>query len=444
MMSERKVPHTTEDQQRETTGTNGGHENRGFASIEDAIAAIGRGEIVVVVDDEDRENEGDLIMAAEKVTTDDVVFFLHHTSGFLCAAITTERASELRLDPMVTDNTESMQTAFLVSVDSRVGTSTGISASDRAATIRALADTETAPTDLARPGHVLPLEARDGGVLKRSGHTEATVDLARLAGLEPAGLLCEIVTGDKADMARSDELRVFADTHGLLMITIADLVRYRRQTEKLVHRESTAHIPTQWGQFTCHAFRSELDGIEHLAFTMGDVASLDDEPVLVRVHSECITGDIFGSRRCDCGPQLDEAMRLVADAGRGAVVYLRGHEGRGIGIGHKLRAYALQEKGRDTVDANLELGLPVDSREYGVGAQILVDLGVTKMSVLTNNPAKYSGLAGFGLEMVERVPLLSTPTPENLEYLRTKQQRMGHLLGDLDEPGPADHASQAG
>ncbi len=280
-------------------------------------------------------------------------------------------------------------------------------------------------------------------MLKRSGHTEATVDLARFAGLEPAGLLCEIVTGDKAGMARADELHVFADTHGLLMITIADLVRYRRQTEKLVSRESTAHIPTQWGEFTCHAFRSELDGIEHLAFTMGDLVAVDDEPVLVRVHSECLTGDIFGSHRCDCGPQLDEAMRLVANAGRGAVVYLRGHEGRGIGIAHKLRAYALQEQGWDTIDANLELGLPVDSHASTASAPRSSSIWESpRSSVLTNNPTKYGGLAGFGLEIVERVPLLSTPTPENLEYLRTKQQRMGHLLGDLDQPG--NQTSQAG
>jgi 3,4-dihydroxy 2-butanone 4-phosphate synthase/GTP cyclohydrolase II len=431
--------------------TNGGHEDRGFAAVEDAVAAIGRGEIVVVVDDENRENEGDLIMAAEKVTTDHVAFFLHHTSGFLCTAITEERARELRLDPMVVDNTESMKTAFLVSVDYRIGTTTGISASDRAATIRALADPETAASDLARPGHVLPLEARTGGVLKRAGHTEATVDLVSMAGLTPAGLLCEIVTGDKSEMARVDELRSFADEHGLLMITIADLIRHRRRTEKLVTRVSTAQIPTEWGLFSCHAFQSTLDGIEHLAFTMGDVRSLDGDSVLVRVHSECLTGDVFGSRRCDCGPQLNEAMRLVAAEGRGAVVYLRGHEGRGIGLGHKLRAYALQEQGRDTVDANLELGLPVDSREYGVGAQILVDLGITKMRVLTNNPSKYGGLAGFGLEIVGRVPLMSTPTRENLAYLRTKRERMGHLIGlrDLEpvEPGetvePGDAAAES-
>ncbi|WP_083915059.1 bifunctional 3,4-dihydroxy-2-butanone-4-phosphate synthase/GTP cyclohydrolase II [Ilumatobacter nonamiensis] len=432
------------DEQHDGSASNGGHADRGFATVEEAIDAIGRGEIVIVVDDEDRENEGDLIMAAEKVTTEAVAFFLHHTSGFLCTAITSERARELRLDPMVADNTESMKTAFLVSVDHRVGTTTGISASDRASTVRALADRTTAPSDLARPGHVLPLEAREGGVLKRSGHTEATVDLAKLAGLEPAGLLCEIVTGDKAEMARVDELRAFAEEHGLLMITIADLIRHRRRTEKLVRRVSTAQIPTEWGSFTCHAFESELDGIEHLAFTMGDVRSLDGDAVLVRVHSECITGDIFGSRRCDCGPQLNEAMRLVAEAGRGVVVYLRGHEGRGIGIGHKLRAYALQEQGRDTVDANLELGFPVDSREYGVGAQMLVDLGVTKMRVLTNNPSKYGGLAGFGLEIVERVPLESTPTSENLEYLRTKRERMGHLLelgGDDADPTVTGHRS---
>ena len=404
----------------------GGHINEGFARIDDAIEAIRRGEMVIVVDDEDRENEGDLIMAAEKATTADIAFFLHHTSGFLCTAITEDRARRLRLDPMVTDNTESMKTAFLVSVDYRPGTTTGISASDRADTIRALADGDIAPDDLARPGHILPLEARPGGVLKRTGHTEAAVDLATLAGLEPAGLLCEIVTGDKSDMARTDELRELASEHGLLMITIADLVRYRRQTEKLVARISTAQIPTEWGQFTCHAFESTLDGIEHLAFTVGDIRLPD--AVLVRVHSECLTGDIFGSRRCDCGPQLHESMRLVAESGCGAVIYLRGHEGRGIGLGHKLRAYALQENGLDTVDANLELGLPVDDREYGVGAQILVDLGVTKIRLLTNNPAKYRGLAGFGLEIVDRVPLQSTPTPENRRYLQTKRDRMGHLL----------------
>ena len=405
--------------------------NPAFNTVDEAIEAIRNGEIVIVVDDEDRENEGDLIMAAQFATPEKVAFFLHHTSGFLCTAITSERARELRLDPMVVENTESMQTAFLVSVDYKHGTSTGISAGDRSATIQALINVSTKPDDLARPGHILPLEARAGGVLKRAGHTEASVDLPMLAGLEPAGLLCEIVTADKVEMARVPELTEFAAQHGLVMITIADLIRYRRRNEKLVRRIAEANMPTEWGQFTCHAFESTLDGIEHLAFTVGDLTN--GEPALVRVHSECLTGDVFGSRRCDCGLQLEASMRRISEAGQGAVVYLRGHEGRGIGLGHKLRAYELQEQGRDTVDANLELGLPVDNREYGIGAQILVDLGVTQMRLLTNNPAKYGGLEGFGLEIVERVQLESTPNPDNIEYLRTKRERMGHLL-DLAEP----------
>ena len=299
---------------------------------------------------------------------------------------------------------------------------------------KVLQNENTKPEDLGRPGHIFPLKAKSGGVLRRTGHTEAAVDLPMLAGLEPAGLLCEIVTGDKTEMARVPELRAFAEQHDIVMITIADLIRFRRRTEKLVRRVAEAKMPTEWGQFTCHAFESTLDGIEHLAFVVGDVhpgGDVDpdaDDAVLVRVHSECLTGDVFGSRRCDCGPQLDASMRQVADAGRGVVVYLRGHEGRGIGLGHKLRAYELQEQGHDTVDANLELGLPVDNREYGIGAQILVDLGVSKMRLLTNNPAKYGGLEGFGLEIVERVPIESTPTADNIEYLRTKRERMGHLL----------------
>ena len=405
--------------------------NPAFNTVDEAIEAIRNGEIVIVVDDEDRENEGDLIMAAQFATPEKVAFFLHHTSGFLCTAITSERARELRLDPMVVENTESMQTAFLVSVDYKHGTSTGISAGDRSATIQALINVSTKPDDLARPGHILPLEARAGGVLKRARHTEASVDLPMLAGLEPAGLLCEIVTADKVEMARVPELTEFAAQHGLVMITIADLIRYRRRNEKLVRRIAEANMPTEWGQFTCHAFESTLDGIEHLAFTVGDLTN--GEPALVRVHSECLTGDVFGSRRCDCGLQLEASMRRISEAGQGAVVYLRGHEGRGIGLGHKLRAYELQEQGRDTVDANLELGLPVDNREYGIGAQILVDLGVTQMRLLTNNPAKYGGLEGFGLEIVERVQLESTPNPDNIAYLRTKRERMGHLL-DLAEP----------
>ncbi|MFP5320731.1 MAG: bifunctional 3,4-dihydroxy-2-butanone-4-phosphate synthase/GTP cyclohydrolase II [Acidimicrobiia bacterium] len=402
-----------------------------FAAIEDAVAAIGRGEIVVVVDDEDRENEGDLIMAAEYATPEAIAFFLHHTSGYICAPVTEQRARELELDLMVRENTESMRTAFTVSVDVRRGTTTGISAHDRSATIQALVDPTTRPADLARPGHINPLIAREGGVLKRAGHTEAAVDLARMAGLYPAGVLCEIVDEKKMDMARVPELERFAEEHGLLLISIADMIRYRRKTEKLVKRVAEARIPTQWGDFACYVYESTLDGEEHVALVRGNVSGEDD--VLVRVHSECLTGDAFGSLRCDCGPQLQAAMARVAQEDRGVVVYLRGHEGRGIGLGHKLRAYSLQEDGQDTVDANLALGLPVDSREYGIGAQILVDLGVTSMQVMTNNPSKYGGLDGFGIKITGRVPLESVPNPENIKYLRTKRERMGHLLEGLDD-----------
>src|SRR4051795_10018502 len=402
----------------------------GFARIEEAVAAIGRGEIVVVVDDEDRENEGDLIMAAEFVTPEKIAFFLHHTSGYICAPITSERARELDLSAMVAQNTESQRTAFLITVDYLHGTTTGISAFDRAATISALVDPATRPDDLARPGHVLPLEAREGGVLKRAGHTEATVDLARLAGLYPAGVLCEIVDEKKMDMARTPELEKFADEHGLLMITIADLIRYRRKHEKLVRRLAEAPIPTEFGEFRCIAFESVLNGDQHLAFVRGDVQGA--ESVLVRVHSECLTGDVFGSMRCDCGPQLAAALEMVAREGLGAVVYLRGHEGRGIGIGHKIRAYGLQDQGHDTIDANLQLGLPPDSREYGIGAQILADLGITTMRLITNNPTKYGGLDGFGLDIIARVPSVTAPNPENIRYLKTKRERMGHLLEGFD------------
>ncbi|MHB1447041.1 MAG: bifunctional 3,4-dihydroxy-2-butanone-4-phosphate synthase/GTP cyclohydrolase II [Acidimicrobiales bacterium] len=402
-----------------------------FAAIEDAIDAIGRGEIVVVVDDEDRENEGDLIMAAEFATPEKIAFFLAHTSGLICVPMTGERLDDLDLPLMVSTNTESQRTAFTVTVDYRHGTTTGISAVDRAATIHALIDPATRPADLARPGHILPLRYRAGGVLKRAGHTEASVDLARAAGLFPAGVLCEVLSEDKTDMARLEELERFAKTHGLLLISIADLIRHRRQKDKLVKRVGEARLPTAHGEFTCYAYESVIDGETHLAFVHGAVQGADN--VLVRVHSECLTGDVFGSLRCDCGPQLDAAMSRIAAEGLGVVVYLRGHEGRGIGIGHKLRAYSLQEQGRDTVDANLELGLPVDSREYGIGSQILVDLGITTMRVMTNNPAKYGGLEGFGLEIVERVPLESKPTPENIAYLRTKRDRLGHLLEGLDD-----------
>ncbi|HLN17600.1 MAG TPA: bifunctional 3,4-dihydroxy-2-butanone-4-phosphate synthase/GTP cyclohydrolase II [Acidimicrobiales bacterium] len=403
----------------------------GLSSIDEAVGAIRRGGMVVVVDDEDRENEGDLVMAAEFATPDRIAFFLAHTSGVICAPITDERADALELPLMVAANTEAQRTAFTVSVDCRHGTTTGISASDRAATIAALIDPDTRPGDLNRPGHIFPLRYRPGGVLKRAGHTEATVDLARMAGLTPAGVLCEIVSEDKASMARLPELRRFAATHDLPLITIADLVRYRRQTEKLVRQVSEARIPTDAGEYTAYVYESVLDNEQHLAFVLGEVAGQAN--VLVRVHSECLTGDVFGSLRCDCGPQLRAALRLIEQEGTGVLIYLRGHEGRGIGLAHKIRAYHLQEQGHDTVDANLELGLPVDSREYGIGAQMLVDLGVTTMRIMTNNPVKYGGLEGFGLDIKERVPLESAPNPENIEYLRTKRERLGHLLDGLDD-----------
>ena len=402
----------------------------GFAKVEDVIAAFGRGEIVVVVDDAHRENEGDLIMAAEAATPEKIAFFLSHTSGVICMPMMGERLDDLDLPPMVVDNTESNRTAFTISVDARVGTTTGISATDRAATIATLIDPATRPADLSRPGHMYPLRYREGGVLKRGGHTEAAVDLARMAGLYPAGVLCEVVSEDKTGMARLPELERFADHHGLLLTSIADLIRYRRQREKLVKRVAEARVPTEWGDFTAYVYESLLDGEQHLALVRGAVQG--EEGVLVRVHSECLTGDALGSLRCDCGTQLQGAFQRIAEAGMGVLVYLRGHEGRGIGIAHKLRAYTLQDEGHDTVDANLELGLPVDSREYGIGAQILVDLGITTMRLLTNNPAKYGGLEGYGLEIVGRVPLQTVPTAENIRYLRTKQQRLGHLLEGLE------------
>jgi 3,4-dihydroxy 2-butanone 4-phosphate synthase / GTP cyclohydrolase II len=396
-----------------------------FAPIEDAVAAVARGEFVAVVDDAERENEGDLIMAAEKVTPEAIAFMVRHTSGVICAPLLGPRLDELRIPLMVADNTESQRTAFTVSVDVKAGTSTGISAADRALTVQALIEPTTGPEDFNRPGHIFPLRYRDGGVLKRAGHTEATVDLARLAGLYPAGVLCEIVNDD-GTMARLPELERFAAEHGLILVSIADLVRYRRQREKLVRRISEARIPTLGGDWTAYAYQSLIDGTEHLALVKGEVAG--EANVLVRVHSECLTGDVFDSMRCDCGDQLRAARNLINDEGRGVLVYLRGHEGRGIGIAHKLRAYQLQEQGRDTVEANIELGFPADSREYGIGAQILVDLGITTMRLMTNNPAKYGGLAGYNLEIVERVPLMSVPNDENLRYLLTKREKMGHLL----------------
>ena len=401
-----------------------------LSTIEEAIAQLRGGGMVVVVDDEDRENEGDLVMPAQDVTPESMAFYLEYTSGVFCVPLESSRADELDLPLMVVANTEAQRTAFTVTVDFRHGTTTGISASDRAATIRALIDPATRSNDLNRPGHIFPLRYREGGVLKRAGHTEATVDLCRLAGKYPSGVLCEIVTADKSDMARLPELEAFAKEHDLPIISIADLIRYRSHSEKLVRRIAEASLPTEFGQFQAFVFESVLNGEQHMALVYGDISTTPD--VLVRVHSECLTGDVFTSLRCDCGPQLQTALAKVAAEGAGVVVYLRGHEGRGIGLAHKIQAYALQEDGRDTVDANLELGLPVDSREYGIGAQILVDLGVTSMRLLTNTPSKRGGLEGFGLNIVERVPLETNPTAFNIDYLRTKRERMGHMLGGLD------------
>jgi 3,4-dihydroxy 2-butanone 4-phosphate synthase/GTP cyclohydrolase II len=398
------------------------------ATIVEAVAAIAAGRMVIVVDDEDRENEGDLIVAAEHATPEVMAFFVRHTSGLICASITSQRADELDLPLMVARNTESQRTAFTVTVDYRLGTTTGISATDRSLTARALVDPATRPEDLNRPGHLHVLRARDGGVLKRAGHTEAAVDLARMAGLTPAGVLCEVVTEDGLGMARLRDLEEFAARHGLLLVTIADLIRHRRQTERLVRRTAEARLPTEYGEFRCIAYQSIIDHETHLAFVMGEPAGEQD--VLVRVHSECLTGDVFGSRRCDCGAQLHAALKMIAEAGLGTVIYLRGHEGRGIGITHKLQAYELQDGGLDTVDANVELGLPIDSREYGIGAQILVDLGISTMRLMTNNPAKRGGLEGFGLQIVERVPIHTIPNEENIRYLRTKRDRLGHLLDE--------------
>ncbi len=400
--------------------------------IDKAIAEIAAGRAVVVVDDEDRENEGDLIFAAELATPELVAFMVRYTSGYICVSITDDEADRLDLPPMFHTNQDKRGTAYTVTVDAREGVSTGISATDRSRTIRLLADPSTTSVDLTRPGHIVPLRAKEGGVLRRPGHTEAAVDLAVLAGLQPAGVLCELVSEtDPSGMARSPELREFADEHGLTMISIADLIAYRRRFEKLVNREASARVPLRYGEFIAHGYSSSYDDREHVAFVFGEIG--DGEDVLVRVHSECLTGDVFGSLRCDCGPQLDAALAAVAREGRGVVLYMRGHEGRGIGLMHKLQAYQLQDAGRDTIDANLDLGLPADARDYGTGAQILVDLGVRTMRLLTNNPAKRAGLEGYGLSVTGQVRLPTHSNPENLRYLRTKKDRMGHELDLEDE-----------
>jgi 3,4-dihydroxy 2-butanone 4-phosphate synthase/GTP cyclohydrolase II len=396
-------------------------------SIDMALAELAAGRPVIVVDDEDRENEGDLIFAASKATTELVAFMIRHTSGYICVGMTPESLDRLQLPPMTMVNQDRRGTAYAVSVDARDVESTGISAADRALTIKMLADSATEADDLSRPGHVMPLRAVPGGVLRRAGHTEAAVDLARLAGLSPAGALCELVNDD-GTMMRAGQCRAFASEHGLTLVSIADLIRYRRARESQIERVATAALPTPFADFTAIGYRSTLDGHDHLALVLGDVG--DGEEILVRVHSECLTGDVFGSLRCDCGAQLNAALRTIADQGRGVVLYVRGHEGRGIGLLHKLQAYELQEAGRDTVEANLELGLPADARDYGTGAQILADLGVRTMRLLTNNPAKRAGLQGYGLEVIERVPLVVEANDHNISYLRTKAERMGHELGN--------------
>jgi 3,4-dihydroxy 2-butanone 4-phosphate synthase/GTP cyclohydrolase II len=396
-----------------------------FASIDEIVAAIGRGEMVIMVDDEDRENEGDLIVAAETTTQSQIGFMLRHTSGIICLPVIGERLDELDLPMMVARNTDIRRTAFTVSIDAREGTTTGISAADRWKTIQTVLDPETRPEDLARPGHTYPLRYEPGGVLKRAGHTEAAVDLAELAGRYPAGVLAEIMNDD-GTVARLADLEQFAQEHGLLLGTIADLIAYRRQREKLVERVVEARIPTEHGTFNAVGFRSLIDDRQHIALVMGAIG--DGEGVLTRVHSECLTGDVFGSLRCDCGDQLDLALARVANEGRGVVLYIRGHEGRGIGLLHKLAAYRLQDEGLDTVDANVNLGLPVDSRDYGVGAQILYDLGVRSMRLMTNNPTKRAGIEGYGLSIVEQVPLSIEANEENRDYLRTKASRLGHQM----------------
>jgi 3,4-dihydroxy 2-butanone 4-phosphate synthase / GTP cyclohydrolase II len=396
-----------------------------FSSIEDGIAEIKAGRMLIVVDDEDRENEGDIIIAAEKVTPEAVNFMARFGRGLICMPMTSQRLVELGIPPMADENTSEQGTAFHCSIGAKGKITTGISAADRAQTVLTAIAPDTRPEDISMPGHVFPLAARPGGVLERAGHTEAAVDLARMAGLTPAGVICEIMNDD-GTMARRPELEAFAAEHSLKMITVADLIRYRRRTEKLVVRETEVRMPTRFGEFTGYGYRSLVDDRTHMALVVGDVAGKED--VLVRVHSECLTGDVFHSLRCDCGAQLEEAMKRVQEQGEGVILYIVGHEGRGIGLGAKLKAYELQEQGVDTVDANVALGFPADLRDYGIGAQILCDLGLHSIRLLTNNPRKIVGLEGYGLRITEQVGLEVPSCPTNIKYLRTKKDRMAHTL----------------